>query len=82
MYCYRFPSDINKLLDGRAIRYVAKEIRVSRERLSKVLRGVLLCNENTAEKLITRLKPNEKITDYFKLMSESEVNKFYAKRDM
>lgn len=82
MYCYKFPRDINKLLDGRTIIYTAPEVGMFRERLSKILRGLELCTESEAERLVKRVKPNEKMTDYFKLMNNKEVNEFYGERDM
>ena len=44
MYCFKFPNDIDKLLDGRTIIFAGKEMGIGRERMSKILRAEELCN--------------------------------------
>jgi len=81
MYRYKYPGDVNKLLDGRSIFFVSQELTFNREKLSNILRGFELCNEKQAKMLVNRCRPNSNIKEYFIYCTESEVNDFYGKRD-
>ena len=82
MYCFKFPNDIDKLLDGRTIIFAGREMGIGRERMSKILRAEELCNTTLATKIISRFKPNENILSYFTKYTESEAKAFYAKRNI
>lgn len=82
MYCFKFPNDIDTLLDGRPINYAGKEIGIGREKMSKILHAKELCKRSLANKIVSRFKPNEKVDKYFDKYTESEARSFYAKRNI
>lgn len=68
MFKYTDQRDI--ILDGRSIVFLSKEIGYNREHLALILSGKEPCTYSLACKIVNRLKPNEKVEDYF---IESEV---------
>lgn len=54
------------LLDGRSIMFLSKELNYNREHLAHILNGKEPCTPTLAKRIVTRLKPNEKIEDYFR----------------
>lgn len=65
MYVYKFVEDKNILLDGRSIIFLSKELKYNREHLALILKGEKACTHELARKIVNRLKPNEKVEDYF-----------------
>lgn len=81
MYCYKYPNNINILLDGRSILYISKELNMNREKLSLQLRGIELLTYEEVNILMKKVKPNCSFEDYFDEYNEVEVINFYGKRN-
>ena len=62
----KFTNQRQKLLDGRPITFLSRELNYNREHLANILDGKEPCTPTLAERIINRLKPNEKVEDYFK----------------
>lgn len=62
----KFTNQKELLLDGRPITFVSREIGFNRWQLSLILDGKEPCTPTIANRIIHRLKPNEKVEDYFK----------------
>ena len=65
MYVYKYKNDKNILLDGRSIIFLSKELKYNREHLALILKGERGCSYELANKLVSRLKPNKNVEDYF-----------------
>jgi hypothetical protein len=64
MIC-KYINQKDVLLDGRPITFLSRELGYNREHLSLVLSGKEPCTPTLAKKIVERLKPNEKVEDYF-----------------
>ncbi len=69
-YCmFKNELEINDLLDGRTISFVAEEVHISRGLLSKYLRRLKACTIGEARKIVTRCKSeNVDIENYFDII--------------
>ena len=67
---YRSDLEIDDLLDGRSISFVAKEIGMGREKLSLILRCELDCSESDAFRIVNRCDKGALIEDYFVLVTK------------
>ena len=61
----KFIDQRNILLDGRPITFLSRELKYNREHLALILDGREPCTPSVAKRIIDRLKPNEKVEDYF-----------------
>ena len=71
MYRIRDDLDVNALIDGRTIFYLANVLSINREVLSKVLKGYTPCTYDRAKKIVDYCRPNDKVEKYFEYI-ESE----------
>lgn len=62
----RFTDQRDILLDGRPVTFLSRELDYNREHLALILSGKEPCTPTLAERIINRLKPGEKVEDYFK----------------
>lgn len=62
----RFTDQRNILLDGRPIIFLSRELDYNREHLALILDGKEPCTPTLAEKIVRRLKPDERVDKYFK----------------
>ena len=66
----KFIDQRNILLDGRPITFLSRELKYNREHLALILDGREPCTPSVAKRIIDRLKPNEKVEDYFEEYEE------------
>lgn len=62
----KFTNQREILLDGRPITFLSRELHYNREHLALILDGKEPCTPSVAKKIIDRLKPGEKVENYFK----------------
>lgn len=62
----KYTDQRNKLLDGRPVLFLSRELDYNREHLALILDGKEPCTPTLAKRIVERLKPNEKVEDYFK----------------
>lgn len=65
MYQFREDIDINSLIDGRTILYLAKSLHFNRDNLSKILKNGKPCSYSGAKMLVDYCKPNDTVEMYF-----------------
>lgn len=65
MYMFREDRNMDDLLDGRSITYVAKKISLNREWVSLILRGRKTCTKEQAESLVHRCCSEDTPIDLF-----------------
>lgn len=70
MYMFREDRNMNDLLDGRSITYVAKEISLNREWVSLILRGKKTCTKEQAGALVKRCASGAPVDYFFKLVTK------------
>ena len=63
---FKYTNQREMLLDGRQIKFLSRELNYNREHLALILDGKEPCTPTLAKRIIDRLKPNEKVEDYFK----------------
>lgn len=73
MYRFKNPEKINDLLDGRTIKYLAKEIDLPREYLSLILRGKMLCHYLRADKIVKRCNSRFSVKDFFEKIDGGDI---------
>lgn len=61
----KYTNRRDLFLDGRTITFLSKELSYSREHLARILDGKEPCTPTVARRIMERLKPNEKVEDYF-----------------
>ena len=54
-----------ELLQGRSITYIKKGLECSRVHLYNVLNGKSSCSKYLARDIVSKLKPDKKVEDYF-----------------
>lgn len=64
MMC-KYTDQRDILLDGRTVTFLSKELKYNREHLALILSGKAPCTYSLAQRIVERLKPNEKVEDYF-----------------
>ena len=62
----KYTNNRALFLDGRPITFLSRELKYNREHLALILDGKEPCTPSIAKLIINRLKPNEKVEDYFK----------------
>lgn len=65
MYQFRADVDINSLIDGRSILYLAEKLYFNRDNLSKILKRGKPCSYIRAKAIVDYCKPNDNIEMYF-----------------
>lgn len=71
MYRIKEDININTLVDGRTVFYLANVLSINRDKLSKILKGYHTCTYERAKQIVDYCKPNDKVEKYFKYI-ESE----------
>ena len=61
----KFTDQRDKLLDGRSIMFLSKELDYNREHLALILDGKEPCTPTLAKRIVDRLKPGDVVEDYF-----------------
>lgn len=64
-YLLKEKDNLNLLLDGRTVSYVAKELDFNREFISLILRGRRSCSYEMAKILVDRFHPGKTVEDFF-----------------
>ena len=62
----KYTNRRDLFLDGRPVIFLSRELRYNREHLALILDGKEPCTPTVARRIMERLKPNEKVEDYFK----------------
>lgn len=63
---FKYVDQREILLDGRPITFLSRELNYNREHLANILDGREPCTPSVAKRIVDRLKPHEKVEDYFK----------------
>lgn len=61
----KYTNRRDLFLDGRPITFLSRELDYNREHLARILDGTEPCTPTIAKRIMERLKPNEKVEDYF-----------------
>jgi len=61
----KYTNRRDLFLDGRPVIFLSRELRYNREHLALILDGKEPCTPTVARRIMERLKPNEKVEDYF-----------------